>query len=496
MTTSLYNKIYSEATKEINGPKDLLTTFASCTVINGIAYSVAIATFAALTKILSTGCTWVGYTSLAAKIVLPSLLTSPWVAIAIVVGFSALTILIKVIATSRSKPYYNNPINLVTSLNAGCSAAELEKFLTAKTMNTILFVKEPEKFGKKKIYSLATNEQKNAPVYQKYGDPTEDGLRHTTSLANIIATNELNYTADEVKKLMRKMMSLKADFSVVDYTNFRGSPEFFSIQNNPLKSLAALGYEMNQFFAFDDIIEELIDYVGKLDVEKSSKILDNVDTYQYDDLSLVDFLLKQGKEKLALKAIEAGAQVTCKTLMLACTSFGTSDHTKTEKGIDCIEMILFKLSLKNKILTKEEQIHLEKSKKRLSFATPWDLFQQKKIYQDKLNRKIVFKPLRDYYMQQKNIDKDDLTTTEEIEEFFKFYQNFNSLEKIFDEVYCFEVSSDTYKIKDTFEDLTDMYRATEEITSYGKSRYEFLCRNKKISDKLSELLKSELLKVL
>ena len=231
----------------------------------------------------------------------------------------------------------------------------LLKMITPETCNVRIYVKEPlsgvsegdllTKFKDKKIkeYAIASDEQIRAKEMPHGNDVSPDSLyNHTTTLANIIATNELDYSPQDVTQLVNKLIEMKADFTAVDYTNFQGHSGFVSIQNNPLKSLIALGSCNTDY---DQAISRLIDYIGSLPEQTRQKIFSHKDRYVLESMSTIFFLIRQGKEDLALKLVEYGAPMEPRDLIFACKSFGTVPGKEHDQA-ECIKKMYKSLASK------------------------------------------------------------------------------------------------------------------------------------------------------
>lgn len=263
---------------------------------------------------------------------------------------------------------------LLACLNSVSTTVEqLEALITKGTADARLFVQEPTEnellsaarqpvgTARLKRYAEANPSQINAPaaaqeeidsyvpIANDQGNFTReilDALRsknHTTTLANIIARNELHLSPGDVSRLMKKLMEVKADFSAVDYTDIIGDHYLLPhIQNNPLKSLIALGGTNRDY---DALISELIAHIQQredLTEEQKRSCLSKRDTYLYGPMTHVHFLIRQGKEDLAVQAIRAGASVSEAELLLACASFGTTSRERPG-GVTCVDLILERL---------------------------------------------------------------------------------------------------------------------------------------------------------
>ncbi len=214
-------------------------------------------------------------------------------------------------------------------------------FTTLKTCiplfaNTRLFVEEPEN-------PLETSSIK------KYRFPSQKELTfglHTTTLSNIICTNELEFDTEKVQNLVEELIESKPDLSQVDHTR-HCSLRCPDIQNNPLKSLIALD---NGHPFYDNLIKKMLAYIKTLPTDKAQEILDHKDNFPLGSMPAACFLIRQGRDHLAIEAYKAGATINLlpsdnyKTdLELACASFGTFLESRKEEGSKCVDYMLDQL---------------------------------------------------------------------------------------------------------------------------------------------------------
>lgn len=208
--------------------------------------------------------------------------------------------------------------------------------LSQESANLRLFAVEPQASGGKKQYQMASKvqaEKSGCPIgTQSYSN----SYNHTTTLTNIVATNECHFTHQQVEQLIDRLIELKVDFSAVDYTSFQGQWAFYpSIQNNPLKSLIALGSGTNEH---DAVLKRLIQYIGSLPEEKKQEIFEHRDNFPLGNMRPLYFLIRQGKEDIAIELVRQGSKVTEEDLLLACHSFGTS-ALERPRGVLCVEVL-------------------------------------------------------------------------------------------------------------------------------------------------------------
>jgi hypothetical protein len=282
---------------------------------------------------------------------------------------------------------------LATELNTEKPSFEnILRLVSKEIADTRFFVAEqlfrPEV---RKQYTLASATQIAAPVgpkiYRDHFNPRTSNLapyNHSTTLTNIIATNELKFTAEQVKILIRKLIEVKADFTAVDHSN---AFIFFNIQNNPLKSLIALGSDVLRSINtdYDDILSEFIQYIGTLDDRVKHTIFDHEDNYPVDGNNTpVRFLIRQGKEDLAVQVVNSGAHVHEDELLLACASFGTTS-VERPNGVILVEKIRQSLLEQNGRISKKT---IEGCLTRLKYASSEYVEQKKNELSPRLNNLI------------------------------------------------------------------------------------------------------------
>ena len=110
--------------------------------------------------------------------------------------------------------------------------------------------------------------------------------------------------------------------------------------------MIALGSQNSNF---DQTISQLIDYIGSLQKETQQIIFSHKDRYLLGSMSLIYFLVRQGKEDLALKLVKLMAPLEPHDLLFACFSFGTVPG-KASVQAECIREMYKRLTL-----SKEDQ---------------------------------------------------------------------------------------------------------------------------------------------
>jgi hypothetical protein len=160
-----------------------------------------------------------------------------------------------------------------------------------------------------------------------------------TTLANIIATNELGFTTEQMATLFTALMKKGVDFSIIDNSPYL---DFITPKsgNNPLKSLivSCLGEPKLQ-----SVIGEHLAFLESIDEHSRHKIINNLDNFPYEAMKPAEFLLRLGHEHLAYKLYQLGATPSKQELRLACESFATTSHY--EKAMRCILFLIEKLDL-------------------------------------------------------------------------------------------------------------------------------------------------------
>lgn len=161
-----------------------------------------------------------------------------------------------------------------------------------------------------------------------------------TTLANIIATNELNFSSTQMASLLRELMVKRVNFATIDQSPFLNLIHPKS-GNNPLKSLIVS--------SLDDpaLIELLYDFIGYIETnmthEERLSIIDNLDNFIYEAMLPAEFLLRLGHEDLALRLYHLGAKPTPYAFRLACASYGTTIHYN--EAMQCIDFLMDSLHL-------------------------------------------------------------------------------------------------------------------------------------------------------
>ncbi|QEY51363.1 hypothetical protein [Legionella longbeachae] len=178
-----------------------------------------------------------------------------------------------------------------------------------------------------------------------------------TTLANIIATNELNFSSTQMASLLRELMVKRVNFATIDQSPFLNLIHPKS-GNNPLKSLIVS--------SLDDpaLIELLYDFIGYIETnmthEERLSIIDNLDNFIYEAMLPAEFLLRLGHEDLALRLYHLGAKPTPYAFRLACASYGTTIHYN--EAMQCIDFLMDSLHL--------DETDLREGKASLKKASP------------------------------------------------------------------------------------------------------------------------------
>ncbi|EEZ95084.1 hypothetical protein [Legionella longbeachae] len=178
-----------------------------------------------------------------------------------------------------------------------------------------------------------------------------------TTLANIIATNELNFSSTQMASLLRELMVKRVNFATIDQSPFLNLIHPKS-GNNPLKSLIVS--------SLDDpaLIELLYDFIGYIETnmthEERLSIIDNVDNFIYEAMLPAEFLLRLGHEDLALRLYHLGAKPTPYAFRLACASYGTTIYYN--EAMQCIDFLMDSLHL--------DETDLREGKASLKKASP------------------------------------------------------------------------------------------------------------------------------
>lgn len=154
-----------------------------------------------------------------------------------------------------------------------------------------------------------------------------------TTLANIIATNELNFTALEMAHLMRLLIDKGVNFSAVDHSAYSDLISNASY-NNPLKSLLAASYDCP---AIHELIDDLLAYLAE-NPEHNELIFNNLDHFEFGAMTPAQFMLRIGREDWALVAYRQGAIPSQEDFLLCCASLGTTRYHR--QAHECLSYIL------------------------------------------------------------------------------------------------------------------------------------------------------------
>lgn len=173
-----------------------------------------------------------------------------------------------------------------------------------------------------------------------YPDPIIHDTQLTTTLANIIATNELNFSSTQMVTLFRELMTKQVNFATLDQSPYL-SLIYPRSGNNPLKSLivSSLGdYELIK------LLHDFISYIeNNITHEERFFIINNQDNFEYESMRPAEFLLRLGHEDLALRLYNLGALPTPQGFRFACSSYGTTTHY--EEAMRCIHLLMNSLDL-------------------------------------------------------------------------------------------------------------------------------------------------------
>lgn len=250
-----------------------------------------------------------------------------------------------------------------------------------------------------------------------YGYPeqiTQENQSRTT-LANIIATNELNFSSAQMASLFRELMAKRVNFAAIDQSPYLNLIHPKS-GNNPLKSLIVS--------SLDDptLIELLYDFIGYIETsmthDERFSIINNEDNFAYEAMLPAEFLLRLGHEDLALRLYHLGARPTPFAFQLACASYGTTIHYN--EAMQCIHFLMDSLDLSetdfqegksalkkasptqyNDMLSRIVRILREDSKLDSGHSTLFETIQNEYLehYQDKMSLSF-----RDFCQNKANID--------------------------------------------------------------------------------------------
>ncbi|HAT1776446.1 hypothetical protein D7217_13770 [Legionella pneumophila] len=252
---------------------------------------------------------------------------------------------------------------------------------------------------------------------REYGYPTDGDQNNelTTTLANIIATNELNFSSAQMVALFRELMIKGVDFTAMDQSPYLNLIHPKS-GNNPLKSLIAAS------LGDPEIIHLLHDFMSYIENivprDKQLLIINNQDNFEFEAMQPAEFLLRLGHEDLALRLYRMGAQPTVQAFRLACSSYGTTIYY--EEAMECIQFMMNSVELSetdlvegknslqkaspgqyNEMLTRILRSLQEDSKLDTGHSSLYEMIQKDYIenYQDK--RFISF---RDFCQKEAKID--------------------------------------------------------------------------------------------
>jgi hypothetical protein len=173
-------------------------------------------------------------------------------------------------------------------------------------------------------------------IRRDYSERVTSGEESTTTLANIIATNELNLTEHQMFDVFRLLLEKRVDLAALDKTCYLSAAlTTEACHNNPLKSLivAAQGAPKVQ-----ELIQLLILSLKQRSQAEINRIVNNDDNFKYGPMSPANFLLRLGLEHFALQLYQHGAKTTESDLLLACASFGTTPYAR--EAASCIQHII------------------------------------------------------------------------------------------------------------------------------------------------------------
>lgn len=290
-----------------------------------------------------------------------------------------------------------------------CIRSHSPKYLNQRVMVKSHTTIEGDEHTPPRWTSLATK--------REYGYPTDGNQNNelTTTLANIIATNELNFSSDQMVALFRELMIKEVDFTAMDQSPYLNLIHPKS-GNNPLKSLIAAS------LGDPEIIHLLHDFMSYIENivprDKQLLIINNQDNFEFEAMQPAEFLLRLGHEDLALRLYRMGAQPTVQAFRLACSSYGTTIYY--EEAMECIQFIMNSVELSetdlvegknslqkaspgqyNEMLTRILRSLQEDSKLDTGHSSLYEMIQKDYIenYQDK--RFISF---RDFCQKEAKID--------------------------------------------------------------------------------------------
>ncbi|HAT8180693.1 TPA: hypothetical protein JA361_14875 [Legionella pneumophila] len=188
-------------------------------------------------------------------------------------------------------------------------------------------------------------------------NPVNKDIELMTTLANVIATNELNFSSAQMVALFRELMIKEVDFTAIDESPYLNLIHPKS-GNNPLKSLIAAS------LGDPEIIHLLHDFIShienKISRDEQLLIVNNQDNFEFEAMRPAEFLLRLGHEDLALRLYKIGAQPTVQAFRLACSSYGTTIHY--EEAMECIQFLMNSVEL--------DETNLLEGKSSLQKASP------------------------------------------------------------------------------------------------------------------------------
>ncbi|HHF7368482.1 TPA: hypothetical protein ACPSKY_003643 [Legionella bozemanae] len=237
-------------------------------------------------------------------------------------------------------------------------------------------------------------------VYGNPGPTTQDEPLMTT-LANIIATNELNFSSTQMVSLFKELMAKRVDFSTIDQSPYLNLIHPKS-GNNPLKSLIVSSFGDPELI---ELVGDFISYIeSNIAGEERLFMINNLDNFEYEAMRPAEFLLRLGHEDLALRLYNLGAKPTSLAFQLACASFGTTLHY--EEAIRCIHFLMKSVDLDESVLlegktslykaspaqytemlTRISQMLYEESKLKSGHATIFEMIRKEYLehYQDTMS---------------------------------------------------------------------------------------------------------------
>lgn len=135
-------------------------------------------------------------------------------------------------------------------------------------------------------------------------------------------------------------------FSYVDSNLSKGSG------NNVLKTaIASASGCISGMPERRSVVERLLGKIATLSPQKRAAILDAGDNFTGGSHTAAGFLIRQGHEDLALRAVEMGGEITDKVVYLAAWSVGTTDY-----GFDLINHVIEKRIESNSKLDNKKSI--------------------------------------------------------------------------------------------------------------------------------------------